>query len=149
MELEGKVKCLKFEVKELKILAEELRTDIVKKETRLDHLQKKSDELSSSMSKAKDEVVKQFKSSSAYTKLLDKTYAAGFEDFRLDACEAFPGVDFDSIKLPMAVGSSLLPSTFEDVDIDDDATTSDKPKDDAQPMEVAQPKDDAPTDLSQ
>ena len=38
MELEGKVKCLESEVKELKILVEELRTDIVKKETRLDHL---------------------------------------------------------------------------------------------------------------
>ena len=58
-------------------------------------------------------------------------------------------MDFDSIKLLLAGESSLLPSTFEDIDIDDDATTSDKPKDDAQPMEVAQPKDDAPTDLSQ
>ena len=101
------------------------------------------------MSKAKDEAIKEFKSSGAYTILLDETYAAGFEDFRLDAREAFPRVDFDSIKLLMVSKSSLLPSTFEDVDIDDDATTSDKPKDDAQPIDVAQPKDDAPTSLSQ
>ena len=45
MELEGKVNCLEFEVKELKNLAEELRMDIVKKETHLDHLWEKSDEL--------------------------------------------------------------------------------------------------------
>ena len=149
MELEGKVNRLEFKLKELKILAEDLKTDIVEKETCLDHLQKKSNELSSSMSKAKDEVVKQFKSFSAYTKLLDETYAAGFEEFHIDAHEAFPGVDFDSIKLPLAGESSLLPSTFEDVDIDDDATTSDKPKDDVQPMDVAQSKDDALTGLSQ
>ena len=101
------------------------------------------------MSKAKDEAVKDFKSSSAYNRLLDKTYAVGFEDFRLDAREAFLGVDFDSIKLPMAGKSSILPSTFKDNDIDDDATTSNKPKDDAQPMDAAQPKDDAPTGSSQ
>ena len=148
MELEGKVKCLESEVKELKILVEELRTDIVKKETRLDHLQKKSDELSSSMSKAKDDVVKEFKSSSVYTRLLDKTYAASFKDFRLDTREAFLGVDFDSIKLPMVGETSILPSIVEDINTNDNATTFDKPKDDAQPMDAAQPKDDAPTGLS-
>ena len=89
-----------------------------------------------------------FKSIGAYIILLDETYTTSFEDFRLDACEAFPRVDFDSIKLLMASESSLLPSTSEDVDIDDDATTSDKPKDDAQPIDAAQPKDDAPTSLS-
>ena len=83
------------------------------------------------MSKAKDEAIKEFKSSSACIKLLDETYAVGSKDFRLDAREAFPRVDFDSIKLPMAGESSLLPSTFDDVDIDDNATTFDKPKDDA------------------
>ena len=101
------------------------------------------------MSKAKDEAVKEFKSSSAYNRLLEKTYAIGFEDFRLDTCEAFLGVDFDSIKLPMAGKSSILPSTFEDNDRDDDATTFDKPKDNAQPMDAAQPKDDVPTGSSQ
>ena len=149
LELEDKVKHLESEVKELKILAEELRMDIVEKETHLDHLQKKSDELSSSMSKAKDEAIEEFKSFGAYTILLDETYVAGFEDFCLDDCEAFPGVDFDSIKLLVVGKSSLLPSISEDVDIDDHATTSDKPKDDAQPMDAAQPKDNDPTNLSQ
>ena len=121
----------------MKILAEELRMDMVKKETCLNHLQKKSDELSSSMSKAKDEAIKEFKSSGAYTKLLDKTYAVGFEDFHLDAREAFPGVDFDSIKLPIAGESSWLLSTSKDVNLDDDATTSYKPKDNAHPMDAA------------
>ena len=101
------------------------------------------------MSKAKDDAVKEFKSSSVYIRLLDKTYDAGFKDFRRDTREAFLGVDFDSIKLPMACETSILPSIVEDVDIDDDATTFDKPKDDAQPMDAAQPKDDAPTGLSQ
>lgn len=85
------------------------------------------------MDKAKGEEIKEFKAFIAYTKLLDKTYVAGFEDFCLDAREAFPGVDFDSIKLPMAGENSLLPRTSEDVDIDDDVTT----KDDAQPLDVA------------
>ena len=105
--------------------------------------------ISSSMSKAKDEAIKEFKSSGAYTILLEETYTTSFEDFRLDTREAFLGVDFDSIKLLMVGEISILPSTFKDVDIDDDATTSDKPKDDAQPMDAAQPKDDAPTSLSQ
>lgn len=133
IELEGKVKHLESEVTELKNLVEELRTDIVEKESRLDHLQKKNEELSLSMDKAKDEEIKEFKASGAYTKLLDKTYVAGFEDFCLDAREAFPGVDFDSIKLPMASENSLLPRTSKDIDIDDDAMT----KDDAQPLDVA------------
>ncbi|KAL0007757.1 hypothetical protein SO802_009259 [Lithocarpus litseifolius] len=64
-----------------KNLAEELRTDIVKKESHLDHLQKKSDKLSSSLSKSKDKAIKEFKISDAYTKLLDENYATGFEDF--------------------------------------------------------------------
>ena len=89
------------------------------------------------MSKAKDEAVKEFKSSSVYIRLLDKTYDPGFKDFHLDTREVFLGVDFDSIKLPMAGETSIIPSIVEDVDIDDDATTFDKPK------------DDAPTDLSQ
>ena len=88
------------------------------------------------MTKAKDEAIKEFKSSGAYTKLLDKTYAVGFEDFHLNAREAFLGVDFNSIKLPIAGKSSLLPSTSKDVDLNDDATTSYKPKNNAHPMDA-------------
>ena len=81
---------MKDEVKDLKNLLKELKVDIVKKETYLDHLQKKNDELNSSWSKAKDEAIKEFKMSNEFTDLLDKNYAAGFEDFHLDAIEAFP-----------------------------------------------------------
>jgi len=63
------VKRLSFEVRELKNLTEELRTNIVDKESRLDHLQKKSDKLASSLSKAKDEAVNEFKASSEFSKL--------------------------------------------------------------------------------
>ena len=148
LKLEYQVKRLESEVKELRNLVEELWTDIVDKESCLDHHKKKIDKLSSSMKKAKDEAIKEFKASNAYTKLLDENYASRFEDFHQDASEAFPGVDFDFIRLRVIAESSLVPSTFEDIDIDDDATTSDKPKDDAQPIDAAQPKDDAPTNLS-
>ena len=40
-------------------------------------------------------------------------------------------MNFDSIRLHVATESSLILSTSEDVDIDDDATTSDGPKNDA------------------
>ena len=46
---------LEAEVKELKNLVEELKTDIVEKDTRLDYLQKQNDELWSSLSKSRDE----------------------------------------------------------------------------------------------
>ena len=137
LKLEDKVKHLESEVKALKNLAEEHRTDIVKKESRLDHLQKKSDKLTSSLSKSKDEAIKGFKTSDTYTKLLDENYVAGFEDFRQDACEAFLGVDLNSIRLRIAAGSSLLLISSEDVDIEENATTSDLPKDDAQPKDNA------------
>ena len=60
-----------------------------------------------------------------------ENYAVGFEDFCQDTCEAFFGVDFDSIRLRMAIKSSLLPSSSEDVNVEDDATTFGLPKDDA------------------
>ena len=47
--------------------------------------------------------------------LLDKNYVAGFEDFRQDAIEAFPGVDFNSIMLPITIESSLPQASSEDV----------------------------------
>ena len=116
--------------KELLNLIEELKTDVVEKDTRLDHLQKKNDELSTLLSNAKVDVVIEFKSSNEYTKLLDANYAAGFEDFRMEAIENFPEVDFSSIKLNLtAATSSLLQASSEDVNVEDDATTL-PPKDD-------------------
>ena len=110
--------------KELLNLIEELKTDVVEKDTHLDHLQKKKDELSTLLSNAKADAVTKFKSSNEYTKLLDANYAAGFEDFRMEAIENFPRVDFSSIKLNLTTAtSSLLQTSSEDVNVEDDATT--------------------------
>ena len=114
----------KKEAKEQQNLVEELRIDIVEKDTRLDHLQKKNNELSTPLSKAKEGGVAEFKASKHYTNLLDANYAASFEDFRMDVMENFPGVDFSSIKLNFAAStSSLLQANSEDVNVEDDATT--------------------------
>ena len=72
---------LEAEVKELKNLIKELRTDIVEKDTCLDHLRKQNDELKSSLSRTRDEVIREFKTYKEYTDLLDKNYVAGFVDF--------------------------------------------------------------------
>ena len=56
--------------------------------------------------------------------MLEKNYAAGFEDFRLNAAENFPNLDFNSIKLNLgATTSSLIQTSLEDVNIEDDAST--------------------------
>ena len=122
---------------EHKNLIKELRADIVEKDTRLDHIQKKNDEFSTLLSKAKEDAVAEFKASKEFTDLLDCNYAAGFEDFRLDAIENFPEVDFSSIKLNLnAATSSLLQTSSEDVNLEDDASTQpskEDPKVDAPP----------------
>ena len=99
----------KEEAKELRNLNEELKTDVLEKDTRLDHLQKRNNELSALLEKAKGDAVAEFQASKQFTDLLDKNYAAGFEDFKLDAAENFPNLDFSSIKLNLsAVTSSLI-----------------------------------------
>ena len=109
---------------DLQKLIEELKTDAAEKGTRLDHLQKKNDELSVLLSKVKEDAVTEFKASKQYTDLLDANYAAGFEDFRAEAMENFQEVDFSSIKLNLATAtSSLLQTSFEDVNVEDDAST--------------------------
>ena len=115
----------KEEAKELQNHIEELKTDFIEKDTHLDHLQKRNDELSALLEKAKGDVVAEFKASKQYTDLLDTNYAAGFEDFRMDAMENFPEIDFSSIKLNLggAATSSLLQTSSEDVNIEDDAST--------------------------
>ena len=89
----------KDEAKELQNLVEELRADIVEKDTRLDYLQKRNDELSTLLNKAKEDAVVEFRASKQFTDFLDTNYTAGFEDFRMDAMENFLEVDFSSIKL--------------------------------------------------
>ena len=96
------------EVKDLKNLVEELKVDAVEKDTRLDHLQKRNEELHVLLEKTQGDVVKDFRAFSEFTNLLDKNYAAGFEDFRMDAMKRFPNVDFNPIKLNIGAASSLL-----------------------------------------
>ena len=74
--------------------------------------------------------------SKQFTDLLDKNYIAGFVDFRLDI-ENFSNLDFSSIKLNLgAATSSLIQTSSEDVNIEDDASTlppPDDPKNNAPP----------------
>ena len=125
---------LEAEVEELKNFAKELRTDIVEKDTRLDHLQKQNKELRLSSKQAKVEVIKEFKSSKAFTNLLDTNYAAGLEDFHIDAVELYLEMNFDSIRLHTVAESSLLQTSSEDLNVEDDASTpflvKDNPKSD-------------------
>ena len=51
----------KDKVMELQNLTKELRVDVVEKDTRLDHLQKKNNEMSTLLSKAKGDAVTKFK----------------------------------------------------------------------------------------
>ena len=114
----------KDEAKELQNLVEELKVDVVEKDTRLDHLQKRNDELSTLLTKEKEDVVMEFRASKQFTVLLDTNYTVGFEDFRMDAIENFPEVDFSSIKLNLVVAaSSLIQISSEDINIEDDVTT--------------------------
>ena len=53
----------KDEAKQLQNLIEELRVDIVEKDTSLDYLQKRNDELSTLLNKAKEEAIVEFKAS--------------------------------------------------------------------------------------
>ena len=115
----------KEETKELQNQIEELKADAIEKDTCLDHFQKRNNELSALLKKAKDNAVAEFKVSKQYIDLLDTNYATGFEHFRMDAVENFPNIDFSSIKLNHAGAptSSLLQTSSEDVNIEDDATT--------------------------
>ena len=115
----------KDDAKELQNLVEELKIDAIEKDTRLDHLRKRNDELSTLLEKAKGDAVAEFKASKQYTNLLDTNYAVGFEDFRMEAMENFPEVDFSSIKLNLGgtATSSLLQTSSKDINIEDNATT--------------------------
>ena len=80
--------------------------------------------MSTLLNKAKEDTIVEFRASKQVTDLLDTNYVAGFEDFRMDAMENFLEVDFSSIKLNLGVAtSSLLQTSSEDINIEDDATT--------------------------
>ena len=120
----------KEEAKELRNLNEKLKTDVLEKDTCLDHFQKRNNELSAFLEKAKGDAVAEFQASKQFTDLLDKNYAAGFEDFRLDTSENFPNLDFSSIKLNLgAATSSLIQMSSKDFNIEDDASTLPPPDD--------------------
>lgn len=122
---------LEDEVKELKNLIEELKVDIIDKDIHLDHLQKRSDELCTLLGETRKVAIREFKASNKFTDLLDRNYAAGLEDFRMDAIEHFLGVDFSPIKLCFAAESSFLQMSSEEVNVEDDASihpTMDDPK---------------------
>ena len=62
----------KEEAKELQNLNEELKTDVLEKNTRLDHLRKRNNELSALLEKAKGDTIAEFQASKQFTDLLDK-----------------------------------------------------------------------------
>ena len=111
--LQGSETKLKNEVKELK-------ADNIEKDTCIVYLKGQISEFVSSLEKAHGEnvaAVAAFKKSDEHKKALDSHYVAGYEDFRADAKETYPELDFDSFKLPLATESSLLQTSSEDVNI--------------------------------
>ena len=82
----------------------------------------RSSGFNSSLEKAREEAVAAFKKSDEYKNRLDSHYAAGYEDFRADAKEAFPDLDFDSLNITLATESSLFPTSSEDINVVDDAS---------------------------
>ena len=100
---------------------EELKADNIEKDTCIVYLEGQIAEFVSSLEKARGEVVAAFKKSDEHKKALNSHYAAGYEDFRVDAKETYPKLDFDSFKLPLTTESSLLQTSSEDVNILDNA----------------------------
>ena len=99
--LQGSEMKLKNEVKEHK-------ADNIEKDTRIVYLEGQIAEFVSSLKKARGEAVAAFKKSDEHKKALNSHYAAGYEDFCVDANETYPELDFDSFKLPLTTERSLL-----------------------------------------
>lgn len=113
----------------MKNLVRKLKADAVEKDTCLDHLKKRSDELCTLLGETKETAIREFKAFGEFTYLLDRNYIVGFEDFRLDTTKHFPGVEFNPIKLYTSAESSLLQTSSKDVNIEDDASTPQPVKD--------------------
>ena len=110
---------------------EELKADVIEKDTRIAHLEGQVSGFASSLEKAREEAILAFKKSDEYKNRLDSHYAAGYKDFHADAKEAFPNLNFDSFKLPLTTKSFMLQTSSEDVNVVDDASnevTLDCPK---------------------
>ncbi|XP_065630206.1 serine/threonine-protein kinase RIPK-like [Quercus suber] len=115
----------------LKDEVEELKADAIEKDTRIAYLEGQVSYFTSSLEKAREEAISAFKKSDEYKNRLDNHYAAGYEDFRADAKNAFPDLNFDAFKIPLATESSLLVTSSEDVNVEDDANnevSQDNPK---------------------
>ena len=106
----------------LKNEVEELKADNIEKDTRIVYLEGQVSGFVSSLEKAREEAIASFKKFDEYKSRLDIRYAAGYEDFRADAKETFPDLDFDSFKLLLTTESSMLQMSSEDVNIMDDAS---------------------------
>ena len=102
----------------LKNKVEELKADNIEKDTRIVYLEGQV----SGFVKAREEAIVSFKKSDEYKSHLDSYYAAGYEDFHVDAKETFPDLDFDSFKHPLANESFMLQTSSEDVNVMDDAS---------------------------
>ena len=128
---------------------EELKADSIEKETCIIHLEVKVQGFTSSLEKAQKEAIAAFMKSEEFKNRLDRHYIAGYEDFRSNAKEAYPKMDFDSFKIPTTIESSLLQTSFEDVNIMDDDST--EPVQDATDSNKDNPKSggNAPSGLSQ
>ena len=79
---------------------EELKVDNIEKYTRIVYLEGQVSEFVSSVEKARGEAIAAFKKSDEHKKALDSHYATSYEDFRVDAKETYPDLDFDFFKLP-------------------------------------------------
>ena len=113
--------CLQGSEMRLKNEVEELKADNIEKDTRIVYLEGQIVEFVLSLKKACGEAIAAFKKFDEHKKALDNHYAAGCEDFHADAKETYPELDFDSFKLPFATKSSLLQTSFENVNILDNA----------------------------
>ena len=105
----------------LKNEVEELKANNIEKDTCIIYLEGQVSRFVSSLEKAREEAITAFKKSNEYKNHLDSHYTAGYEDFRADAKETFPDLDFDSFKLSLATESSLLQTSSEDISIMDNA----------------------------
>ena len=101
---------------------EELKSDNIEKDTCILYLEGQISGFVSSLEKAREEAIASFKKSDEYKGRLDNHYAASYEDFHADTKETFLDLDFDSFKLPLATGSSVLQTSSEDVNVMDDAS---------------------------
>ena len=115
---------LKDEVKELKNLVEELKVDVVEKDICLDHLQTEATSSAPFLETLEEQLLGSSRRPASSLTSWTRTTLRVFEDFHMDAIEHVLEVDFSPIKLHIAVESSLLQTSFEDINVEDDASST-------------------------